>query len=338
MTNLFKKASVFTDIHYGLKSNSLQHNRDCDTFIDWFIDQSKKENCETCFFLGDYNHHRAAINIQTLQYSLRGLEKLSRAFDKVYFLVGNHDLFFRDKRDVHSVEWAKHLPNIILIDDIFTAGDVTITPWLVGDEYKKLKNISSKYLFSHMELPSFLMNAMVAMPDHGELQTSHLTQFDYVFTGHFHKRQQKGNVIYIGNAFPHNYSDVNDDARGMMILDWGGQPEFRSWPDAPKFRVYSLSDVLLKTEELLIPNSHIKVTLDIELSYEESINLRETLVEQYKLREMTMIPIKADIESDVTDYSDASFESVDSIIQKQIDELEEGTFEKKLLLEIYNSI
>jgi hypothetical protein len=256
----------------------------------------------------------------------------------VYFLVGNHDLFFRDKRDVHSVEWAKHLPNIILIDDIFTAGDVTITPWLVGDEYKKLKNISSKYLFSHMELPSFLMNAMVAMPDHGELQTSHLTQFDYVFTGHFHKRQQKGNVIYIGNAFPHNYSDVNDDARGMMILDWGGQPEFRSWPDAPKFRVYSLSDVLLKTEELLIPNSHIKVTLDIELSYEESINLRETLVEQYKLREMTMIPIKADIESDVTDYSDASFESVDSIIQKQIDELEEGTFEKKLLLEIYNSI
>ncbi len=29
MSNLFKKAAVFTDIHFGLKSNSLQHNQDC---------------------------------------------------------------------------------------------------------------------------------------------------------------------------------------------------------------------------------------------------------------------------------------------------------------------
>ena len=36
MSNLFKKAAVCTDIHWGLKSNSLQHNLDCDQFIDWF--------------------------------------------------------------------------------------------------------------------------------------------------------------------------------------------------------------------------------------------------------------------------------------------------------------
>ncbi len=42
MTNLFKKAAVFTDIHFGLKSNSLQHNQDCEKFVDWFISQAKK--------------------------------------------------------------------------------------------------------------------------------------------------------------------------------------------------------------------------------------------------------------------------------------------------------
>jgi hypothetical protein len=68
MSNLFKKAAVFTDIHFGLKSNSLQHNQDCSDFVDWFIAKAKKEGCETCFFLGDYNHHRASINIQTLQF------------------------------------------------------------------------------------------------------------------------------------------------------------------------------------------------------------------------------------------------------------------------------
>ena len=42
MSNLFKKAAFFTDIHYGLKSNSLQHNQDCVNFVDWFIAKAKK--------------------------------------------------------------------------------------------------------------------------------------------------------------------------------------------------------------------------------------------------------------------------------------------------------
>ena len=45
MTNLFKKAAVFTDIHFGLKSNSLQHNQDCSDFVDWFISKAKEEDC-----------------------------------------------------------------------------------------------------------------------------------------------------------------------------------------------------------------------------------------------------------------------------------------------------
>ena len=44
MSNLFKKAAVFTDIHFGLKSNSLQHNQDCNNFVDWFITKAKSAN------------------------------------------------------------------------------------------------------------------------------------------------------------------------------------------------------------------------------------------------------------------------------------------------------
>lgn len=339
MTNLFKKAAVFTDIHIGLKGNSDTHNEDCMNFIDWFIATAREEGCETCFFLGDYNHHRASINIKSLQYSLRGLEKLSAAFETVFFVVGNHDLFYRDRREVHSVEWAKHLPNVHLINEITTTGNVTISPYLVEEEWRQLAATSGRYLFGHFELPHFILNAQIAMPDHGELQTSHVNQYDFVFSGHFHKRQRQGNVIYIGNAFPHNYSDANDDQRGMMILEWGGEPEFRTWELAPKYRIYSLSQMLANPDELLLPNSHIKVNIDVELSFEEGVFLKETLVNQYNLREMALIPVKSDLETDSTDYTNANFDSVDTIIQKQLGELEEGSaFEKKLLLSIYNSI
>jgi len=338
MTNLFKKAAVFTDIHFGLKSNSMQHNQDCEKFVDWFISQAKIEGCETCFFLGDYNHHRASINIHTMQYGLKALEKLNDNFDRVYFIPGNHDLYYRDRRDIHSVEWAKHLPNVEIINDWYITKDIVIAPWLVQEDWKRLQKLSGKYLFGHFELPNFFMNAMVEMPDHGEINSTHMTGFEKVFTGHFHKRQSKKNVWYIGNAFPHNYADAGDDARGMMILEWGGEPEFHSWPDQPKYRVYKLSEILENPEGLLLKDSHIRVHLDIDISYEEANFIRETLIPKHSLREMALIPMKLDQVSNDVNAGELKFESVDQIVLDQIGAIESDFYDKKLLLEIYRNI
>ncbi len=338
MTNLFKKAAVFTDIHFGLKSNSLQHNQDCEKFVDWFISQAKKEGCETCFFLGDYNHHRASINIHTMQYGLRALEKLNDNFDRVFFIPGNHDLYYRDRRDIHSVEWAKHLPNVEIVNDWFITKDVVIAPWLVQEDWKKLQKLGGKYLFGHFELPKFYMNAMVEMPDHGELNDTHMIGFEKVFSGHFHKRQSRSNVWYIGNAFPHNYADAGDDARGMMILEYGSEPEFHSWPDQPRYRVYKLSEILENPEGLLIKDSNIRVHLDIDISYEEANFIRETLIPKHELREMALIPMKLDQMSIDITSGELKFESVDQIIIDQISAIESEFYDQKLLLDIYRNL
>jgi len=337
MSNLFKKAAIFTDVHFGLKSNSLQHNIDCANFVDWFIDKAKKEQCDTCFFLGDYNHHRASINIQTLQFGLKALEKLNQNFSQVYFIPGNHDLYYRDRRDIHSVEWANHLPNVHIVNDFFKQDDVVICPWLVQDDYKKIKKMSGKYLFGHLELPHFYMNAMVEMPDHGEINEEHFVGFESAFSGHFHKRQARKNIWYIGNAFPHNYADAGDDARGMMILEWGKDPVFHSWPRQPVYRVHKLSDILDNPQGLLLIDSHVRVHLDIDISYEEANFLRETFIPEYKLREMTLIPMKLE-NVDQGNFEGLKFESVDQIIVDQINAIESNSFDKKLLLDIYNTL
>jgi DNA repair exonuclease SbcCD nuclease subunit len=337
MTNLFKKAAVMTDIHFGMKNNSEQHNQDCIDFIEWFIQTAKKEGCETCFFLGDWNHNRATINIQTLHYSLKGLELLSKAFDHVYFIAGNHDLYHKSSRDIHSVEWAKHLPNVTLVTDWIEEGNVVIAPWLVNEDWKDLQNKKGKYIFGHFELPHFILNAMIAMPDHGEIQTSHLTQFDYAFSGHFHKRQAKNNVWYIGNAFPHNYSDAGDDARGMMILEWGYDPEFHSWPDQPKFRIFNISDIITDAEKLLLPKSSCRVHLDVDISYEEANYIRETLIPQYNLREMALVPSK-NSELSEQEATELKFEGVDNIVSHEIGAIQSDFYDKAKLLEIYRSI
>ena len=335
--SLFKKAACFTDIHFGLKSGSRTHNQDCENFVSWFCDTARAQGCETAIFLGDWHHNRSTTDVSTMNYTVSNLEKLSQSFEKVYFILGNHDLFYKDKREINSIEFMRLFPNIVPIRELYTEGDVTIMPWLIGDEWTAVKQLKSRYIFGHLELPHFYMNAMVQMPDHGQLQTGHFQHQELVFTGHFHKRQQKGNVVYIGNAFPHNYADAGDDERGMMMLEWGGKPEYHSWPDQPIYRTYKLSQIIDAPDKLLREKMHCRVTIDLPITFEEANFIKEQFMPQYKLRELMLIPEKVEVESAVNPI-DITFESVDTIVMNQINNIDSDTYDKKLLLDIYNEL
>ena len=336
---MFKKAAVFTDIHLGLKGNSRVHNQDCEDFVDWFIETAQANGCETGIFCGDWHHNRNSLNLTTMDATIRCLEKLGAAFEKFYMFVGNHDLYYKDKRDVSSTEFARHIPGITMIDSIQVIEDVALVPWLVGDEWRRIEKIQAKYLFGHFELPSFYMNAMVQMPDHGELKSEHFKNQEYVFSGHFHKRQKQGKIHYIGNAFPHNYADAWDDDRGMMILDRenNAEPEYVNWPQCPKYRTVKLSQLIDEQETLIKPNMYLRVNLDIDISYEEASFVKETFMEQYGCREITLIPQKQ-LEEINTDLDITQFESVDQIVSKEIQAIDTDSFNKKLLLDIYNEL
>ena len=337
VSNLFKKVACFTDIHFGLKSNSSVHNQDCEDFVDWYIAKAKEEGCDTGIFMGDWHHNRNSLNITTMDYSLRALEKLGQAFDKFYFFPGNHDLYYKDKRDIHSVEFGKYIPGITVVHHPITEGNVTLCPWLVGDEWRSIGKQGGKYIFGHFELPSFFMNAMVQMPDHGEIQLDSFQNYELGFSGHFHKRQQQKNMIYIGNAFPHNYADTWDDDRGMMILEWDGQPEYHSWPDQPTFRTVKLSQLIDDADKIIKPKQHLRVALDIDISYEEASFIKEKFIADYAIRELTLIAEKKEIEIN-TNIDIQSFESVDQIVSSQIVNIDSDQFDKNLLLNIYNSL
>jgi hypothetical protein len=182
------------------------------------------------------------------------------------------------------------------------------------------------------------MNAMVAMPEHGEVRREHFSNFDHVFTGHFHKRQTQKNITYIGNCFPHNYADAGDDDRGMTILEWGKDPVYHAWPGQPKYRVFQLSDVLKHTEAMLQPNMHVRVNLDIDISYEEATFIKETFINTYSLREITLIPAKV---TELTEYEiqgNIEFESVDQIVYSQLNTIDSKQYDPNLLLDIYRNL
>jgi DNA repair exonuclease SbcCD nuclease subunit len=328
---------AFTDIHLGLRHNAEEHNQDCMDFGQWFVNEAKKRDAETCIFLGDFMHHRNTINVQTAEYALKFIQLLNDNFEKTYFMVGNHDLYYRESRAVTSAKFASLYPNVELIDSPVLKNDVALVPWLVEEEWKNVSALKSKYLFGHLELPGFKMNAMVEMPDTGTLNSTHFKHQDYVFSGHFHKRQTKGKINYIGNPFGHNYSDTWDFERGAMFLEWDKSPEFLNYEEGPRFISISLSSLLENPELYLKSKTYLQVTLDLDITYEEALFLRETFLTQYQVREFKLI---RNLDEEITNTSalNVNFKTIDQIVTEQLSGIDSTTIDPTKLIEIYNDL
>lgn len=336
---LFKKVATLTDIHFGRSSNSPMCNQDNLDFIEWFIDKAKTAGCETAIMMGDWHDNRHSLHVSTMDYSMRGIEMLNGAFEKVYWIPGNHDLLYRDKRDVASIAFAKYLQNIQIIREPLTVGEVTILPWLVKEEHKKIKRLKSRYIFGHLELNGFLMNARVPMPDHPDgLGSDDFKNNEYVFSGHFHFRQAKDNVVYTGNVYPFNFADAWDNDRGMMILEWGKEPIFESWKDSPQYRTMTLSELLHNPDKMLCPKLTARVTLDMDISFEEAQVIRDEYLRQYGIRKIELIHQSTKTSLDQTFTEGVNFQSVDQIVIDGLLSVQSEQFSPNKLVEIYRSL
>lgn len=338
---MFKKSILFTDIHFGLRNNSVHHNDMCMEFLDWMIQKAKSENVETAIFLGDYFHNRSNINVSTLNYGLEALKKLSENFTQVFMIVGNHDMYYKSQRDVYSSKIGTTFHNIKMIDNIHKEGECLFVPFLVEDEWKDLVGSSCKYVFGHFELPGYKLNSLIEMPNLGKESDEMFNKCDYIFSGHFHNRQLKvltsgTEIHYIGNCFAHNFNDAWDSERGCAILEFGGAPVYYNWEAGPKFRNTKLSTLLKNPNLYLDTRVSIKVDLDVDLDSDEIAFIRELLKQEYQLTDFKTSG------STITDLinsgSDIEVESVDQVVINQINALDTNSLDKLFLIELYENL
>ena len=339
----------FTDLHLGKKGNSRLHNQDVLDFITWAMEIGRKEKCTHACFLGDWHDDRTRLDSRTLNYSQRALELMDKQdyLEKIWFLIGNHDLFYRHNRNVHSVPHARPLQKIQVIKEPYTEGDMLFLPYLFPEEYDKyLTNTQAKYVFGHLELKGFMVTGsnykMPTGPDAGRFLGP-----DFIFSGHFHKRQAKGNVIYIGNGFPMDFGDAGDIERGVMILDTekegNDRIQFINWPDCPQYVRCNLQEVLDRPQELLSPKARVRCLMNIPISYEEAIYIKEKMIELYLLREFQLEDPQ--VEDQQTALSDdqlaiqkIKITNMDQVILEMLEEVSAPGIKNETLQNLYREL
>ena len=272
------KVGLFTDLHLGIYGNSPHWHQVALDWADWISNDLKERGIDTVFFLGDFFHNRSEISVQTGSVAAEIIEKFEDF--KLTMIVGNHDAYYKNRSDVHSLGLLKAHPNIDVVDRNMSEkvdGKLCLfVPW----EGELPKNKKYDYVFGHFEIQSFKMNNF-RVCEHGISPMNFLASMtDKVFSGHFHNRHEKkyneGSIHYIGSCFPMDFSDVGN-TRGYHILDLdNGDTEFVENTVSPKFKkiFYSKLDTY---EEDDIKNNVIKIVFDEEISLEESEKINSRL-------------------------------------------------------------
>ncbi len=303
------KVAIFSDLHLGIYGNSELWHEVALKWADWIVKELKKRKIKDIFFLGDFFHNRSEISVQTIHVASLILEKL-KDFN-IVMIVGNHDAFYKNRADIHSLGLISGHSNVTIVDtltEVEAFGQkLLFVPWNT-----EIPDEKYDIIFGHFEIQNFKMNNFKVC-DHGLMASELLKKTGMVFSGHFHNRNTKayteGTILYVGNTFPMDFSDVGN-IKGYHVLDLEDfkyneySLDFIPNEVSPKFKKILLSK-LDSYKGVDYKNNIIKLIVDIDAT-EKKIESVQAFISKFK-------PFQFHTEYNTTSKSVDDVEEIDSI-------------------------
>ena len=277
------KIAIFSDLHLGVHGNSAQWHDIAINWCRWFVEDLKRNNIKDIIFCGDWYHNRSEISVDTLTVSAEIFDML-KDFN-LTVITGNHDLYFKHRTDVHSLNIVKGRKNVNVVDKPFVIEKfdrvITFLPW--GFDTSSLPD--GDICFGHLEIESFKMNSAKTCED-GIKASTLLRKFDLVVSGHFHTRHERtfeaGTILYVGNPFEMDFGD-SENEKGYYILDFDDL-SYNFIPNnlSPKYKKISLSDMVNQgavTGDIIqtFNNNFVKLKIDKNISQDDLTILNNVL-------------------------------------------------------------
>lgn len=321
------KVIIIGDTHFGELSNSKKYNQQLTEFFTWCTEFAEERGIKQAIHLGDYYHNRNSINVETIQYGIVGAKILSDFFGKknVYVLLGNHDIYYKDTLEVNSLSIIE--PYVTVVDRLLVPKNISeqilLTPWICTpkqwNELVESYDGDFKWLFGHFEFNGFTVSKGHVM-EHGH-SAKELNQYEKVFSGHYHSKQENGNVLYTGTPIATTFAEANEQ-HGIHILDTTtGEIEFVEYTTV---KVVSIPYTELDTISNYDPtNTRIRVEFPDDLEDETVIDEVQELLHELNFDEIKIkyqgSKVKQLLES-VQDAEVQDAEDIDSVVLKFLEQ------------------
>lgn len=222
------KIAIVTDMHIGVRGDSklfLDHQERF--FSEVFFPHIDKHDIKIIFDLGDTFDRRKFINYISLERGKRFFfDQIAKREIEYHALVGNHTTYYTNTNEVNSMnlllrEYDKfHIYENTCEELQLGSTKFLMVPWINNSNYKDmLENIrasDAQICMGHFSIQGFEM-------DKGHLCDSGLTSdlftnFQAVYSGHFHHPSTYNNISYLGSPYEMTWSDYQGK-RGFRVLD-----------------------------------------------------------------------------------------------------------------------
>ncbi len=226
MITIDNEVAILSDLHFGIRDDNVSFLSHQIEVLKDFLNECKKRKIKYIIQLGDFNHHRKQINIRTLNIVKSNfLKVLEKEGITLILLAGNHDNFYTNTSDITSIEIFEEFKNIIVIKNnmIMSANGIkfSLIPWISDNGLDKFKSFieqnKTDIVFSHMEINQFQVMPGVTMMKGIDIDL--LKNFKRVITGHFHNKQFKDNIYYIGAGTHFTWNDY-DYEKGFYFYNF----------------------------------------------------------------------------------------------------------------------
>jgi UDP-2,3-diacylglucosamine pyrophosphatase LpxH len=220
------KVAILGDLHFGISNDSpFFLNNSLTYFEEVFFPYLKQNNIRSVIQLGDVFDRRKYVNLKTLNVVReRFLKYFYEENFKLYTLLGNHDVYYKNTNNINS------LVQLLDKDKIFVSTkpcvvniegyDYGLVPWITEDNEKECKKFirekKCNYLCGHFEIKGFHLIRGV-MNEEGQ-DFSEFNGYHKVFSGHFHCKQSAENIEYVGTPYQMIFSDMHEK-KGFHIFD-----------------------------------------------------------------------------------------------------------------------
>ncbi len=225
------KVLLVGDTHVYRHKQIPTRQEDCLACLRWAVDVARKNQIKNIIHLGDIFHDKVKIHTSAYQ---SVFEIFYQSEDVNWnLLLGNHDMWFMDRRDISSIRPFAAIPNVKVISEpetvVYDNVSVDFVPYCKDpvDKLASFKN-KSRVLMGHLAIDSALLNIVKKTRSEVEIEsdldmiavtTKFFNGWERVFLGHYHGAQIiDGFVEYVGSNLQLTWNEVCQE-KHLIILD-----------------------------------------------------------------------------------------------------------------------
>jgi|TARA_R110001583_G_scaffold59311_3_gene176514 DNA repair exonuclease SbcCD nuclease subunit len=219
------KIAIINDTHFGARGDSqLFFDHFIKFFENVFFPYIKENNIDTVIHAGDLMDRRKYVNFNILnQVRTKFIDRLRDEGVELHCILGNHDVYYRNTNMINSIRELFNSdlklyeePTVMNFDGL----DVALLPWVNKENHDKsidfIKTAPAPILIGHLELQGY--DVMRGVKYDGGMNPKLFERYEQVLTGHFHCRQEHGNIYYMGTQYQITFADLNEQ-KGFHVFD-----------------------------------------------------------------------------------------------------------------------